>query len=904
MVAISPNDEIACDPLQSDIDDRCIQYHNHVADGGCRQYAALIDAVVDLGIGVSGHRQFRRGSKYADRFADRDETLPLADYPDCPDRTDDRCSNAAWLRQAGRFACFQSIISACCHTPHVSRQHVQDIGPNSPLGCRTRGIHEGKIMISIETTEAAVAALYEKMAQNLAIVRCRLQKPLTLADKLVLGHLDDPENQELIAGESYLALRPDRVVFQDVLGQSGMLQFMQTGRKRVAVPTTIHCDHLIQASSGADSDLRASLADSKEVYDFLRSAAAKYGCGFWEPGAGIIHQVVLENYAFPGCMIIGTDSHTPNGGGLGACAVGVGGADAVEVISGMPWELLYPKHIAVYLTGELSGWTAPKDVILYVAGKLTVSGGTNAIIEYIGPGARSISATGKATITNMGAELGATTSMFPADEKMARYLNATGRAALGPLVAQHRELLIPDAEVEQDPEKYYDRVIRLDLGKLEPYVVGPHTPDRARPISAFAAELKDKSNGFVDRISSTLIGSCTNSSYEDMSRAADVAEQATAQGLSAAAPLLVTPGSEQVRATIERDGQMSSLASIGATVLANACGPCIGQWHRTDGAIAEPNSIVTSYNRNFPRRNDGQPTTMSFIASPEIVTAFAIAGRLSFNPLTDALVSRKDGKPFVLAAPKLAPDVPATNFSRGRGAYVAPPSDGEDIDIGIRPDSGRLQRLHPWPAWNGEDFLDMPVLVKTKGKTTTDHISPAGPWLRLRGHLDKFSDNMFMGATNAFSNETGRGKNILTGEACRSLADNARRYQARGLKWVVIGDQNYGEGSSREHAALSPRHLGGVAVIARSFARIHETNLKKQGLLALRFENPADYDRVAENDRIGLIGLKDMAPGKRVECRIQHVDGSVSTIRLLHTFSNQQLGWFRAGSALNLIQDP
>jgi aconitate hydratase len=758
-------------------------------------------------------------------------------------------------------------------------------------------------MISIEATPDTVAALYARMTQNLTVVRRRLRKPLTLADKIMLGHLDDPENQELNAGESYLALRPDRVVFQDVLGQSGMLQFMQTGRKRVAVPTTIHCDHLIQANAGADRDLRASLADSKEVYDFLRSAAAKYGCGFWEPGAGIIHQVVLENYAFPGCMIIGTDSHTPNGGGLGACAVGVGGADAVEVIAGMPWELLYPRHIAVYLTGELNGWTAPKDVILYVAGQLTVSGGTNAIIEYIGPGARTISATGKATITNMGAELGATTSMFPADEKMAQYLKATGRAVLVPLIEQNLSLLVPDEDVERNPENYYDRVIRLDLSKLEPHVVGPHTPDRARPISAFAAEVKDSSNGFVDKISTALIGSCTNSSYEDMSRAADVANQATARGLPAAVPLLVTPGSEQVRATIERDGQMTSLASIGATVLANACGPCIGQWRRAVEETAEPNSIVTSYNRNFRRRNDGQPTTMNFIASPEIVTAFAIAGRLSFNPLTDTLVSKKDGRPFLLAAPKLAPDVPAANFSGGRDAYVTPPENGQDIEISIRPDSGRLQRLHPWPAWDGEDFLDMPVLVKTKGKTTTDHISPAGPWLRLRGHLDKFSDNMFMGAINAFSNETGRGRNVLNGQAGQSLADNARSYKARGRKWVVIGDQNYGEGSSREHAALSPRLLGGVAVIARSFARIHETNLKKQGLLALRFEDPADYDRIAENDRISLIDLKDMAPGKPVEGRIRHIDGSVTTISFLHTFSKQQLAWFRAGSALNLFRD-
>ncbi len=755
-------------------------------------------------------------------------------------------------------------------------------------------------MISIETTPETADKLYQKMAHNLSIVRRRLKKPLTLADKIVLGHLDDPENQELVPGQSYLQLRPDRVVFQDVLGQSGMLQFMQTGRKSVAVPTTIHCDHLIQANVGADADLRTSLADSKEVYDFLRSTAAKYNCGFWEPGAGIIHQVVLENYAFPGCMIIGTDSHTPNGGGLGACSVGVGGADAVEVISGMPWELLYPKHIAVYLTGELNGWTAPKDVILYVAGQLTVSGGTNAIIEYIGPGARTISATGKATITNMGAELGATTSMFPADDKMARYLKATGRAALVPLMEQYRELLVPDEEVEKDPERYYDRVVRLDLSTLEPYVVGPHTPDRARPISKFAAEVKDSSNQFVDAISSALIGSCTNSSYEDMSRAADVANQAKAKGLAMATPLLVTPGSEQVRATIERDGQMKALADVGATVLANACGPCIGQWKRAAEAEV-PNSIVTSYNRNFPRRNDGQGTTMNFIASPEIVTAMAVAGRLSFNPLKDTLVA-KDGKPFKLESPKPAPDVPPANFTRGKDVYTPPPADGSSIQINIAPDSGRLQRLNPWPAWDGQDYLDMPVLVKTKGKTTTDHISPAGPWLRFRGHLDKFSDNMFMGANNAFTGETGKATNVLTGVKGQSISDNARSYKAKGAKWIVIGDQNYGEGSSREHAALSPRHLGGVAVIARSFARIHETNLKKQGLLALKFQDPADYDRIAENDRISLLNLKDMAPGKPVECRIQHADGSVETLMLSHTFSAPQIEWFRAGSVLNLFR--
>jgi aconitate hydratase len=753
----------------------------------------------------------------------------------------------------------------------------------------------------VEATPEMAAGIYARMEQTLAVVRRRLGQPMTLADKLLLGHLDDAETQELEPGHSQLALRPDRVVFQDVLGQSGLLQFMQTRRERVAVPTTIHCDHLIQARTDAAADLRASLDESREVYDFLRTAAAKYGCGFWQPGAGIIHQVVLENYAFPGALIIGTDSHTPNAGGLGACAVGVGGADAVEVIAGLPWGLLYPRRIAVHLTGELSGWTAPKDVILFVAGALTVAGATNAIIEYIGPGARSISATGKATIANMGAELGATTSVFPADTRMLRYLRATGRAGLEPLVERYQAMLAPDPEVKAHPWRYYDRVVELDLSRLEPHVVGPHSPDRARPISRLAAEVADPVNGFVDTIATALIGSCTNSSYEDMSRAADVAAQIKWHGLATAAPLLVTPGSEQIRATIERDGQMQALEDVGATVLANACGPCIGQWRRAGEASAAPNTIVTSYNRNFPRRNDGQATTMNFIASPELVTAFAAAGRLSFNPLTDTLVAA-DGTRFKLEPPQPAPEVPAEGFDRGRTAYIAPPADGRDVTLTIDPRSERLQRLEPWPAWDGADFLDMPVLLKTKGKTTTDHISPAGSWLRYRGHLDRFSDNMFMGAVNAFSGTVGVGRNVLSGADGQPFAAIARDYKARCVRWVVIGDANYGEGSSREHAALSPRLLGGVAVIARGFARIHESNLKKQGLLALTFRDPGDYDRIREDDRISLVGLADLAPGVPVACRIAHAAGSVDTLSLLHSFSATQLAWFRAGGALNLVR--
>jgi aconitate hydratase len=757
-------------------------------------------------------------------------------------------------------------------------------------------------MVTIESTPEMATKVYETMERNLTIVRRRLSQPLTLADKVLLGHLDDPENQEIEPGKSYLLLRPDRVVLQDVLGQTAMLQFMQTRRDKVAAPTTIHCDHLIQARVEGESDLHQSLEENQEVYDFLRSAAAKYGAGFWGPGAGIIHQVVLEHYAFAGELIIGTDSHTPNAGGLGACAVGVGGADAVDVMAGLPWEVLYPRHIAVYLTGKLSGWTAPKDVILYVAGQLTVAGGTNAIVEYIGPGARTISATGKATITNMGAELGATTSIFPYDERMGKYLRATGRGELAPLAERYKDLLEPDQEVEADPVRYYDRVVELDLSKLEPYVVGPHSPDRARPISNLAAEVADTSNAFCDDLSTALIGSCTNSSYEDMSRAADVAEQAKAHGIKAVVPFLVTPGSEQVRATIERDGQMQSLKDINGVVLANACGPCIGQWRRAKEMVGVPNTIVTSYNRNFPRRNDGQPTTMNFIGSPELVTALALAGRLSFNPLTDSLVGA-DGKPFKLEPPKLAPEVPAEPFARGRSAYIAPPEDGSKIVLNVDPHSERLQLLEPWPAWDGKDFLDMPVLMKTKGKTTTDHISPAGPWLNLRGHLDKFSDNMFMGATNAFTGEAGKGKNILTGETGQAIANIARGYKAQGVKWVIIGDHNYGEGSSREHAALSPRLLGGVAVIARSFARIHESNLKKQGLLALTFQDPTDYDRIREEDRISLLGLAALAPGKPVECVVRHADGTSETLVLSHSFGASQLEWFRAGSALNLFHD-
>ncbi len=755
-------------------------------------------------------------------------------------------------------------------------------------------------MVQIESTPQFVSEAYRKMQMRLAAVRRRIARPMTLADKVLLSHLNDPDGAELVPGESYLLLRPDRVALQDVLGQTVMLNFMQTGRRRVDVPTTVHCDHLIQARVEGASDLLESRQENGEVYDFLRDASAKFGAGFWAPGAGIIHQVVLENYAFPGALMIGTDSHMPNAGGLGACAVGVGGADAVEVMAGLPWELLHPKHIGVKLTGEMNGWTASKDVIVKLAGELTVSGGTNAIIEYFGSGTKSISCTGKATITNMGAELGATTSIFPYDNRMATYLSATGRGELAELANANREMLRADKEVEENPEKFFDRVVEIDLSTLEPHVAGPHSPDRVRPISQLAAEVADADNGFVDAIATSLIGSCTNSSYEDMSRVADLAEQAGVHGVKCGVDLWVTPGSEQVRATIERDGQFSSLAKINATTLANACGPCIGQWRREKVLDGVPNTIVTSYNRNFPRRNDGRSETMNFIASPEIVVALSLAGRLSFNPLTDSLTG-EGGAEFRLEPPKPAPEVPSADFARGQEYYAAPPEDGSGIEISVNPDSERLQVLTPWEPWDGQDYVELPVLLKTRGKTTTDHISPAGPWLRFRGHLEKFSDNMFMGAINAHTGDAGTTLNQISGEAGRSVSRVARAYKAAGLRWVVVGDDNYGEGSSREHAALSPRLLGGAAVIARGFARIHESNLKKQGLLPLTFTDQTDYDKVREADKVSLHELAGLAPGKPVRCVLHHDDGTTEEMELSHSLGEPQIAWFRAGSALNLL---
>ena len=753
--------------------------------------------------------------------------------------------------------------------------------------------------MEIETTPVLVENVYKKLEQNISKFRKIVNRPLTLSEKILVGHLAEFDGKEYERGKSYVFLKPDRVALQDVTGQTVMLEFMQAGLKQVSLPTTVHCDHLIQAKIGAKEDTKLAIYENNEVYTFLESAAKKFGAGFWKPGAGIIHQVVLENYAFPGGLMIGTDSHTPNAGGLGMIAVGVGGMDAAEVMVGMPWELLYPKRIGVYLKGSLNGWTAPKDIILYVAGQLTVSGGTNAIIEYFGPGAKTISCTGKATITNMGAEIGATCSIFEYDEKMANYLRATGRGKLADLANQHKELLIEDEDVEKNPGKYFDKVIEIDLSKLEPHIVGPHTPDLARPISKLAEDVKK--NGYVDEISVALIGSCTNSSYEDMSRAASVAKQAKQKGIKAKIPLLVTPGSELVRATIERDGQMQMLDDIGATVLANACGPCIGQWSRPELKNDNPNTIITSFNRNFPGRNDGKRNTMNFIGSPELIIALSIGGRLSFNPITDDLTAQ-DGTKFKLSPPEIAPDVPKSGFKAGLDVYVAPSSDPDSVQVLIDPNSTRLQKLEPFAPWDGKDYLDLPIMVKAKGKCTTDHISPAGAWLSYRGHLDRLSDNLLLGAVNAFSGDVGKGKNVLT-NSIESFPSIARQYKAKGLKWVIIGDTNYGEGSSREHAALTPRFLGCGAVIAKSFARIHETNLKKQGLLALTFSNPVDYDKIQETDKLSFLDLNKLEQGKPIRCVITHSNGTKEEILLSHTFNSSQIDWFRQGSALNVLRN-
>ena len=754
-------------------------------------------------------------------------------------------------------------------------------------------------MSAIETNPQLVRSVYERLERNVKIIRGRLDRPLSYAEKVFLGHLQLPETAELEAGKSYVDTRPDRVAMQDATAQMALLQFMLSGKDETTVPTTVHCDHLILAHRGAENDLRMASETNNEVYDFLRSASARYGIGFWGPGAGIIHQVVLEKYAFPGGMMIGTDSHTPNAGGLGMFACGVGGADAVDVMSGFAWEVLYPRIVGVHLTGSLSGWTAPKDVILKVLDVLTVQGGTNRVIEYFGPGTRAISCTGKGTITNMGAELGATTSIFPFDERMATYLKATGREQIADLAQQRASLLCADPEVEANPEDFFDEVVEIDLSALEPHIVGPHTPDLARPASRMAADVKK--NGYPDDLTACLIGSCTNSSYEDLERAADVARQAKKHGVRAKTTLWVTPGSEQIHQTILRDGQMEDFDAIGGIVLANACGPCIGQWKRDDVREGESNSILSSYNRNFRRRNDGMSTTCSFISSPEIVVAYALAGRLSFNPLSDE-IEADDGTRFKLDPPAPAPEIPSQGFVESHEGFVPPPDERSGVEIEVALESERLQVLEPFAAWDGHDYERAPLLLKAKGKCTTDHISPAGPWLRFRGHLENISDNMFMGAVNAFTDETGRGKDLLSGEGEIEFAKVARHYKAEGLGWVVVGDENYGEGSSREHAAMSPRLLGCVVVLARSFARIHESNLKKQGVLPLTFADPADYERVQQGDRVSITGLAGLSPSHPVRVVFHHEDGSEDEVQANHSLSDEQIEWIRAGSALNLLR--
>ena len=753
--------------------------------------------------------------------------------------------------------------------------------------------------MEINTTPKMVENVYSKLEKNISTYRKTVNRPLTLTEKILAGHLEDNFLVKKLDSEAnYVFLHPDRVALQDVTGQMVMLQFMQAELKSITLPTTIHCDHLIQARTEGKSDTKLAIYENNEVFNFLESTASKYGAGFWKPGAGIIHQVVLENYAFPGGLMIGTDSHTPNAGGLGMLAIGVGGVDAAETMAGMPWELMHPKRIGVHLKGEMNGWTASKDVILFVAGELSVSGGTNSIIEYFGPGTKSISCTGKATITNMGAEIGATCSIFPYDERMELYLKSTGRKEIAELANKYKEHLIADSDIEKNPDKYFDKVIEIDLSKLEPHVVGPHTPDLARPISQLADDVKK--NKYIDNISVALIGSCTNSSYEDMSRAASLAKQAQSKGIKAKIPLLVTPGSEQIRATIERDGQIDLLKSIGATVLANACGPCIGQWSRPELKQGEQNTIVTSYNRNFPGRNDGKRETMNFIASPELIIALALGGNLSFNPLDDSLTA-SDGKTFKLTAPESAPDVPANGFVDAVDVYLSPSENPDSVQVMIDPNSERLQKLEPFGAWNGEDLSALHVMIKAKGKCTTDHISPAGPWLRLRGHLDKLSDNLLLGAVNAFNDQVGQAKNILSNEI-ENCAQIARQYKKQNISWVIVGDDNYGEGSSREHAAMTPRFLGCTAVIAKSFARIHETNLKKQGILALTFDNSNDYEKIHEDDQVSIIKLNDISPGKSVECNILHADKTSEKIVLNHSYNDLQIEWFKAGSAMNFLR--
>jgi aconitate hydratase len=743
-----------------------------------------------------------------------------------------------------------------------------------------------------------IRTIYERMPARVAAARTLLGKPLTLTEKILYSHLwaGDPSNV-YERGQSYVDFAPDRVAMQDATAQMALLQFMQAGRPKVAVPSTVHCDHLINAKVEAEQDLAFANHESKEVFDFLSSVSNKYGIGFWKPGAGIIHQVVLENYAFPGGMMIGTDSHTVNAGGLGMVAIGVGGADACDVMAGLPWELKFPKLIGVKLTGKLSGWTSPKDVILKVAGILTVKGGTGAIVEYFGEGAINMSCTGKGTICNMGAEIGATTSTFGYDDSMERYLRATGRADVADLANQVREHLTADAECYANPEAYFDQVIEINLSELEPHINGPFTPDLATPVS----KMKEvaAANGWPTNIEVGLIGSCTNSSYEDISRAASLAKQVAEKNLKTKAEFTITPGSEQVRYTIERDGFIDTFHQIGATVFANACGPCIGMWTRVGAEKKEKNSIIHSFNRNFAARQDGNPNTHAFVASPELVTAIAISGRLDFNPLTDTLVN-ENGEAVKLDEPT-GMELPAKGFAVEDAGYQAPAADGSGVQVNVAPDSNRLQLLEPFAAWEGTDLKGARLLIKAKGKCTTDHISMAGPWLKFRGHLDNISNNMLIGAINYFNEKPNSVLNQLTG-TYDEVPKVQRMYKAAGEFSVVVGEENYGEGSSREHAAMEPRHLGVRAVLVKSFARIHETNLKKQGMLALTFANKEDYDKIQEHDTIDILGLTSFTPGKSLELVLNHKDGSKDTILGNHTYNEQQIEWFKAGGALNIIR--
>ncbi|KAJ7267427.1 aconitase family-domain-containing protein [Mycena rebaudengoi] len=749
----------------------------------------------------------------------------------------------------------------------------------------------GDTKVPMSLLEKGAYINYQRIEDNLVIIRERLRRPLTLSEKILYGHLDDPHGQDIERGVSYLKLRPDRVACQDATAQMALLQFMSAGMPTAAVPTTVHCDHLIEAQIGGVKDLARAIDINKEVYDFLATATAKYGLGFWKPGSGIIHQIILENYAFPGGLMIGTDSHTPNAGGLGMIACGVGGADAVDVMADIPWELKCPKVIGVNLTGKIGGWTTPKDVILKVAGILTVKGGTGAIVEYKGPGVESLSCTGMATICNMGAEIGATTSMFPFNSRMVDYLNATKRAEIGQYATRFAHNLKADEKAE------YDQVIEINLSELEPHINGPFTPDLATPISQFATEVKK--NGWPDELKVALIGSCTNSSYEDMSRSASIAKEAADHGIELKSKFTITPGSEQVRATIERDGQIGAFEKVGGLVLANACGPCIGQWDRQDVKKGEANSIITSYNRNFTGRNDANPATHAFVASPDIVTAMAFSGSLSFNPLTDSLTG-SDGKPFRFSDPT-GNELPPRGYDPGQDTFQPPPEDRASVNVAVSPTSDRLQLLAPFKPFSGE-AKDLPILIKVKGKCTTDHISAGGPWLKYRGHLENISQNCLIGAINAENGEANKVKNQFTGEFS-GVPQTAAAYREKGIKWVVIGDSNYGEGSSREHAALEPRFLGGLAIIVRSFARIHETNLKKQGMLALTFVDPADYDKIKPTDKVDIEGLDSFAPGKDLLLVAKHEDGSKDEIPLAHSFNEGQIAWFKAGSALNLMAE-